>query len=419
MRRIFVATSITVLISSLFSPKAFAQLPIPIDDRLSLISTTTRRDPASVQGGPAGTFTITATFKSISFNNITGLSFLVALLTPIGENLLLNADGGAGRLSLTVPLAGNYSDGVLSPGETFRVNFIIGLASLNRFFFEVFALGAVDCGLPGPDQVIIYTGRDRGGFCAKLGVGNYPNASAFGLPNDAISSIDVGIDVRTVLYEHDSFRGRQAHYEGGLYYSPIGNVAGKTSSIEIFRQQGGPAAALYLGDFPSHSQSFWAEAAQGLANDGENWFVIKAVRNLKVPLSFSLDSDNSRGLVTTLMPDALKCVYNHFGDADQNSGFLFVPLECSKSGDDFPESCPGEGTGDAKCTEDERSTPSIGVFSTVDLQFLARRASCRAWRARPGWPSAPTKESVRSGLPSLTSPRATSSSACTTSTGSC
>lgn len=48
-----------------------------------------------------------------------------------------------------------------------------------------------------------------------LGIGNYP--TYFGLPNDSISAIDVGSNVRAVLYQHGHFGGRQAHYDGGWY----------------------------------------------------------------------------------------------------------------------------------------------------------------------------------------------------------
>src|SRR5262245_28104594 len=58
-----------------------------------------------------------------------------------------------------------------------------------------------DCGLPGPEEVILYTGRNRGRACAVRGIGKYPSASDFGLPNNSISAIDVGSGVRAVLYE--------------------------------------------------------------------------------------------------------------------------------------------------------------------------------------------------------------------------
>jgi hypothetical protein len=207
-----------------------------------------------------------------------------------------------------------------------------------------------------------------------LPVDDYPNPSKFDLPNDSISAIDVGTNVRAILYEHVNFGGRQAYYEGGFYYDSIGNVNDKTSSIKIFLKQGGPAATHYRGDFPSASESFWAENAQGLANDGANWFVAKRTRIFRVPLSYSLANHSSSGLDTTAMPPILQHVYNHFGDPDQNSGYLFVPLECTND--------------DNECT-DKSVTPSIGVFSTIDLRFLSSTKLSDIENAPPEMKSAP------------------------------
>lgn len=111
---------------SFFDTRILAEFSQPeqvliINDRLSLIETKTKFDPNPVEGGSAGTFTIMATFKNISEDNLALLAFIVTRLT--GGNLLLNADdgtgddgdddrgaGGAGSI-LTVPVSGDYSDG--------------------------------------------------------------------------------------------------------------------------------------------------------------------------------------------------------------------------------------------------------------------------------------------------------------------
>lgn len=205
------------------------------------------------------------------------------------------------------------------------------------------------CGFPGPDQVIIYQQANRGDRCAVLGVGNYPNSSHLGgVPNDSISALDVGSNVRAVLYQHTGFSGLQAHYEGGRYYDPLGNVNDRTTSIKIFPMLGGPAATWYLGNYPSARENFWSDLAQGLANDGTNWFVTTKSKIFKVPLSVSLSSSSTSGLIQTEIPAQLANLgYDHFGDPDQNSGFLFVPVER------------------------EDLHPQIAVFSAVDLRFLS------------------------------------------------
>jgi hypothetical protein len=104
----------------------------------------------------------------------------------------------------------------------------------------------------------------RGDACAVLEVGVYPRVSSAGLPDNSISAIEVGSNVRAVLYEHLNLQGRQAHFAGGFYYDRLGNVNDRTSSIEIFPRRGGPAATWYLrNDYPSDSTNFWSEIAQG------------------------------------------------------------------------------------------------------------------------------------------------------------
>ena len=100
---------------------------------------TTSFNPDPVANAPAGTFTITATFTNKSSSpHILNPFFKVAELS--GGNLLLNADGGAGGVGATLtPDVGD--DGVLSPAESFTVDFVIGLQTRNRFRFFVDLLG--------------------------------------------------------------------------------------------------------------------------------------------------------------------------------------------------------------------------------------------------------------------------------------
>lgn len=138
-------------------PKTLAQtIPVPeqpvINAHLSWIKNKTRTefDPTPVEGGPAGTFTITAPFENTVTVPVSELSFSVHGLT--GGNLLLNADDGAGGdgSKLTVPFVGDYSDRILKEIDSFSVDFIIGLASRKRFRFFVDAMGT-PLGLPVVD----------------------------------------------------------------------------------------------------------------------------------------------------------------------------------------------------------------------------------------------------------------------------
>jgi hypothetical protein len=76
-----------------------------------------------------------------------GLYDLLAKVTTLTNgNLLQNADGGPGGLGamLTVPRIGNFSDGLLSPGEFVDVPLSICLKNRRRFSFFVDVLAVVD-----------------------------------------------------------------------------------------------------------------------------------------------------------------------------------------------------------------------------------------------------------------------------------
>jgi hypothetical protein len=97
----------------------------------------TASDPTPVPGGPAGTFTITATFTNTSGTPLRAPFFEVTALS--GGNLLLNADGGPGGVGAT--LTPEVGDRVLSPGEIVTVDFVIGLQVRAPFTFVVELFG--------------------------------------------------------------------------------------------------------------------------------------------------------------------------------------------------------------------------------------------------------------------------------------
>jgi hypothetical protein len=98
----------------------------------------TAGDSTPVPGGPAGTFTITTTFTHTSETPLRVPFFEVTALS--GGNVLLNADEGPAGVGAT--LTPEVGDGVLSPGETVTVDFVIGLQAQAPFTFEVELFGA-------------------------------------------------------------------------------------------------------------------------------------------------------------------------------------------------------------------------------------------------------------------------------------
>jgi uncharacterized delta-60 repeat protein len=112
--------------------------PENVNDLVRLDSLRTFFDGTPVPSGPAGTLTIQAHFTNTSFTPINAPEFLVSELS--NRNLLLNGDQPPGTEgAFLTPDVG--SDGDLSPGEAFTVEFRIGLRNGLRFAFLVDLLG--------------------------------------------------------------------------------------------------------------------------------------------------------------------------------------------------------------------------------------------------------------------------------------
>jgi hypothetical protein len=94
-------------------------------------------DPTPVPNAPAGTFTISATFKNRSAHAIEHPVFVIReLAVAAPDDVVLNTDDGPGGVGHDLtPDVG--ADGTLSPGESFTTDFIIGLQSLTQFTFFV------------------------------------------------------------------------------------------------------------------------------------------------------------------------------------------------------------------------------------------------------------------------------------------
>lgn len=60
---------------------------------------------------------------------------------------------------------------------------------------------------PGSNQVSLYVDANYTGQCVTKEIGEYTNPSAIGLPNDAISSVRVGSNVKAILCQNDGYSG--------------------------------------------------------------------------------------------------------------------------------------------------------------------------------------------------------------------
>jgi hypothetical protein len=94
-------------------------------------------DPTPVVSGPAGTFTITATFTNTSDTPLRFPFFGVSELS--GGNLVLNANGAPGGVGATV--TPEVPEDVLAPGASVTAEFVLGLRERERFTFFVNAFG--------------------------------------------------------------------------------------------------------------------------------------------------------------------------------------------------------------------------------------------------------------------------------------
>lgn len=87
---------------------------------------------------------------------------------------------------------------------------------------------------PGADQIALYLDGDYNGQCVVKGIGNYSNPSAIGLPNDQISSIKVGSNVKATLCKDDDYQGGCEVFLGNdsnLSDNSIGNDS--VSSVKV------------------------------------------------------------------------------------------------------------------------------------------------------------------------------------------
>jgi hypothetical protein len=91
---------------------------------------------------------------------------------------------------------------------------------------------------PASNEVYIYTDINYGGSCAALYQGFYPNAGTatggFGLPNDSISSLKVGSQVRARLFSDGVYGGSWFWFGGfGDYASMPSGWNDVASSIRV------------------------------------------------------------------------------------------------------------------------------------------------------------------------------------------
>ncbi|MGQ9494041.1 MAG: peptidoglycan DD-metalloendopeptidase family protein [Anaerolineae bacterium] len=119
---------------------------------------------------------------------------------------------------------------------------------------------------PSADQIALFVDADYHGQCVVKGIGEYPDSGSIGLPNDSISSIKVGANVRAILCRDNGYGGCETftNDDPNLSDNTIGNDS--VSSVKVERRTcnytadqvilysgtwyGGNCVTLGIGDYP-------------------------------------------------------------------------------------------------------------------------------------------------------------------------
>jgi hypothetical protein len=99
---------------------------------------------------------------------------------------------------------------------------------------------------PNANQIALFVDASYSGQCVVKGIGGYSNPGAIGLPNDSISSIKVGSNVKATLCEHDNYGGVCEIFtgnDGNLSDNSIGND--RVSSAKVETRNGGDGPSGY------------------------------------------------------------------------------------------------------------------------------------------------------------------------------
>lgn len=108
---------------------------------------------------------------------------------------------------------------------------------------------------PDANQVALFVDANYSGQCVVKGIGQYSNPSSIGLPNDSISSVKVGSNVKAILCEHDNYQGTCEAFTGddaNLADNSIGND--RVSSAKVEPRASPPSAPQLLS--PANGSTF-------------------------------------------------------------------------------------------------------------------------------------------------------------------
>jgi microsomal dipeptidase-like Zn-dependent dipeptidase len=99
---------------------------------------------------------------------------------------------------------------------------------------KVQAQGTANSCIPGANQAGFFTGTDYDGSCSLKGIGDYPDYTAFGLPNDSINSLQIGTGAQALICQDEVYGGQCQTVTANMVNlngQPVGG--GQISSIKV------------------------------------------------------------------------------------------------------------------------------------------------------------------------------------------
>ncbi len=221
------------------------------------------------------------------------------------------------------------------------------------------------CLYPKAYEVTLYTSSNFTGACTTIRDPQtaYSLSTFYGLTNAQIGSIQVGNQVRAILFASPDWTGGELDYEGGMDYPNVN--LGANSSIQVQTTDSGMLPTNLVGTHPADRSYEWSyQGTQGLAHDSSSWFLTIESAMMKVPLTTDI-SNNLTSFAPQyyqVMPAPLAADYNHFGDPDVFGSFVFVPMEPTNAG----------------------TLPMVAVFRTSDMSYVNGNTLSNATRASNG-----------------------------------
>lgn len=151
---------------------------------------------------------------------------------------------------------------------------------------------------PGVNQIALFEHENYGGRCVVKNNGNYTNSYEIGLPDNFISSVKVGANMRLLLFRNGGYGPPETAEarlvnDPSIYYDPIGNDTVSSVMVQFEPKNGGcvPAArqiavfeaANYGGKCVIHTIGNYGNAFQiGLADNTIS--SVKVAGNTKVTM---------------------------------------------------------------------------------------------------------------------------------------